>query len=65
MLTLTGDSSGRRAIYAVRRRATRTPAQRTQLVEDLTAAGLLLRRAARRSLADARRGLASARPAPI
>lgn len=49
-LTLSGDSGARRAIYAVRRRAARTPAEMAQLAEDLTAAGLLLRRAAAREL---------------
>ena len=47
-LTLTGDSGGRRAICAVRRRAARTPAEMARLVSDLTAAGVLLRREARR-----------------
>ena len=47
-LTLTGDSGARRTIYAVRRRAARTPAEMAELVADLTAAVDLLRPEARR-----------------
>jgi hypothetical protein len=42
-LTLVGDSGASRAIYAVRRRAGRTPAEMAELTANLYAAGDLLR----------------------
>jgi hypothetical protein len=54
-LTVTRDDSGvRRAVYAVRRRAARTPAETAHMVADLTAAGGLLRREARLGLLQGR-----------
>lgn len=66
-LTVISDSDAPRAVYAVRRRSARTPAEKTELVEDLTAAGHFLAREERRRLhaGSVRPGPASGRLARV
>jgi hypothetical protein len=49
-LAVVGDSDAPWAVYAVRRRSSRTPAEKAKLLEDLTAAGGILAREERRHL---------------